>query len=467
MLELTPRAQTRSLMLSEIETYLTTLEDWERWKDFFESSTGKTLIDILTGIAELLIYKLEVRSLDSYLHTALSKSAVYLLAHMVGYNPNRKSHGHGVVRIRFRVPPPMDLVLPEGFEFDHDIPLVCAENIHIPKNTSELLIPVIQGKWMTQVFSRAENNLIGKDWESIVVNSGEFNIDQYKIYVEVDNALVELVHRIEKVTPNSVIARTDYRGGVILLFGDGVFGLRLRSSSVVRVKYLFTQGQDGLVPVNKDLGTYSIGNYIFDAIVHSAVQGGSNEDSISKVKYLASRFFQTQGRAVTAYDYQAITMSYPGVISAQVVRDDDQCCTVLISALKDVAISQNLYTWSRPEIDDLLAYLEDYKMLSSRLIFVQPEALDLDLHITVVVPPLFESSDLDGKIWQYIVDTYCYQLQGRFLSTKVIDNITDNHPGVKRSYLRVNESLEYPDIELDFNEFFRPGVITISRQVEV
>lgn len=471
MLALSTRAETRHIMLAEIMAYLESLEDYERWKDFFESSTGKTMLDLLTGISELLLYKLEVRSLDSYLPTAISPSAAYLLSQMVGYNPNRKSHAIGTVRIKFRVPPSVQLTINAGFTFDSEIPLVVADNVTVPVGTSEIDLPVIQGEWVIKEWSRALDNLEGRAWEALLIEEEDFQVDQGLIYVEVDNSLLDLVHRIELVSESSAIVRTDYKGGALLLFGDGVFGYLLRPSSVVRARYLRTLGRVGYIAANTDLGPYTLGTAVFDAATLTAVQGGTNEDSIEKVKYLASRFFQTQGRAVTAYDYEAILMSFPGVISAKAVRTLDQCCTINVSALKDTVLSTSPtypVEWSSLEIEALLDYLEDYKMLSSRVVFVQPVAVPLDISIEIVVPPLFDATGIEAGVIEYLKSTYCFKLGGRFLPTRVVDNITDAFPQIKRSYMHsVNGADNYPDIALAYNEFFSPGAVVVSRRLEI
>lgn len=463
-LQLTTRAQTRALMEKEIVAYLSSLPDYARWRDYFESSTGKTLIDLMLGISELLLYKLEMRSLDSYLLTSISKPATYLLSQMVGYNPNRKFHSLGYVRCSLPVAADASFVIPRGFEFDSDIPLVTVDNTTFPEGSNSVDVEVMQGKWVDLFFSAANSNLDGVDWEILKIPANDFSVDQQEILVQVDGQLLKCIDKIEKVDAGSVIVRTDYLGGVLLLFGDGTFGYKLRSSSVVHVRYLSTLGFSGVIPAGTSLGTYIIAQEPVTAVVSANVQGGSDEDDVDKIKFLASRFFQTQGRAVTQWDYQAVLLSYPGVVSAQARKKEDECCTIVLCGLK----TTHAY-WSPAEVQDVLTYMYDYAMLSAKMTWVQPQPVEITIHLTLVVPPLFDDPNLEQQVKDYISKTYCYQLGTNFYPTQVVDNVTDMFSQVIRSYITelntVNNS--YQDINLEFYQYFVPKLVQISKSVEI
>jgi len=458
LLELNTRDITRHSILAQIESYITTLPDYDIWKDFFEASTGLILLDLLTGITELLLYKLEIRARDSYLPTAISESAVYLLSQMLGYNPNRKTHSSGIVEIYLQSISPTVITIQKGFEIDYDIPLTVSETTVIPAGTQRVLAPVIQGEWVEVEYSVANGNLIGRDWESILIDEEDFAIDHNQVYITVNNINVDIVDKIELVTNNSVIVRTDYRGGIALLFGDGQFGVRLSPSSVVNVRYLKTLGINGTIDANVDLGNYLLDSNIISVKSNTIITGGSEEDSIEKVKYLASRFFQTQGRAVTAYDFEAIILSYPGVISATAWRCDEGCCEVKVCGLKDTHLP-----WEQSEVDNLLSYLDTYKMLSTLVTFKHPEPVNLNLNLRIVVPVFSDTSMFNSEITDYITTNYCYKLAGRFYSTKVVDDLADYFTNVIRVYVdEVNNDDTYPDLLLQNWEYFDIGIINIT-----
>ena len=485
------RVQTRRAMEESIKTYLATLDDWERWKDWFESSVGKTVINLLTGIAEILMFKVEVRSRESYLYTAQTKPAAFLLAQMVGYNPNRKKHSTGTVTATIHPYANNDFIIPKNFQIDAAYPLVISDNYQVTAQDREKTgISVKQGEWVDVEYSVSIGNLDGREWEIINIEETDFQIDDFEVYITVNNETVivrdkiiydpsELENylnltdfsmsfedKLAELYANTVIARTDYRGGLMVMFGDGIFGKRLTTSSIVNVRYLKTQGLTGIISTNTDLGTHLIGTHSVSFKIDEKVQGGSNEDSVDKVKVVASRFFQTQARAVTKYDYEAVALAYPGVISSKAQRIDDECCTVCISALRADSEQYITIPWSATEIEQFLAYMDSYKMLSTKIDFWEPEAVYLSIVSRVVVKYNTDLSDLDTRI-RAAIQNYCFQLGATFRTTRLITQIMALDANILRVYMDdVNGSECYPDINLPCYGFFEQGSISINFQIE-
>lgn len=491
------RVQTRRALLESIKAYMATLDDYDRWKDFFESGVGTTTLNILTGIAELLMFKVEVRSRESYLYTAQTKSAVYLLAQMMGYNPNRKKHSTGLVTATVQPYAISDFIIPKGMQLEGAFPLVIDENYQVSAQDRTIEdIVVKQGEWVEKEYSVALGNLDGKEWEILHIDEPEFKIDDFEVYITVNDQAAILRDKIiytpeeldtyinfpdvtktfdEKLAElyaNTVVARTDYRGGMMIMFGDGIYGKRLTSSSEVKVRYLRTEGLAGQVAVDRDLGTYIIGNDItgdshqVSFKVSQRVDGGSNEDNVDKVKMVASRFFQAQARAVTKFDYEAIALAYPGVVSAKAARIDDSCCTICISALKADTESFTVIPWNETEIAEFLEYLDSYKMLSTLVDFWEPEPVDLNMTVRIVVKYGSDIQGLDIKVREYI-QTYCFDLGRTFRTTKLVTEIMGLDANINRVYIdNINGSECYPDINLPCYGFFEQGSVSVNFQVE-
>lgn len=441
-MELSTRSVTREMLKIDIRNYLASLPDEERWSDMFDASAGNTLIDILVGITEMLLYKLNIARKDSYLPESITPTATYLLGSMLGYNPNRKTAATGVVNVTFKNAITTPFSIPESFQFDYDIPLVSSSAVTVSPGNTTKAIPVYQGEWITKVFSYDTNNLEGIEWEVLVLDENEFQIDQFKVNVDVDGLPLTVVQRVETYNDESVIVRTDYKGGIQLRFGNGQTGYRLRASSVVTVRYLRTLGIAGNLNPAINLGPYVVSGNEFTAVTGN-ILGGSDEDSVAKIKTLASQFYQTQGRAVTQKDWVAILMSYPGVISANAKRDEVACCTINVAVVLDTEVAL-----TSPEQTALFEYLDDYKMESAQVAYVQPTWVDLTLDITIVVDLYFVDTGVQALIEAYIAENYTLNLGATFRSTKTASDLIDV-VGAKRVYLTaVNLSAEYPDIAL-------------------
>lgn len=407
-----PRSYNRQQILAQLQSFITGLPDYARWKDFFDSSVGETLLDLLASIIEFLHYKIDVRTYDAYLRTAITKPAVYLLAQMLGYNPNRRGHAVGAVEFRLPVVASTDITIPQGYQIDYQIPLVVSANTTLTAGTSSVIVPVMQGEWETINFTAA-----GTEWESFYFGE-DFEVDQREVYVSVNSHDLDIIDKIETASPNSVLARTDYKGGVWLLFGDGNYGYRLSAGDDVEVRYLKTLGLNGHIAENTDLGLYTVAGHTFDVVVSTVIQGGSNEDSLEKVKYVASQFFQTQGRAVTAKDYEAVVLSYPGVISASARSLGDYCCTICISAIKE-----DLNSWTNVEIDALLEYLQPYKMISLKVEFYQPEEVPIDITVDVECDRFLDQAVVTNLINDVLTTYHFYHLGQNFEPEKFVRDI--------------------------------------------
>ena len=104
-----------------------------------------------------------------------------------------------------------------------------------------------------------------------------------------------------------------------IIFGDGVFGRELVNDNVIEVSYITCNGAEpngaSSFKINGnfyDNNDNLIARNISDVILIEASRGGSSIESAQSVKNYATRFYSSQGRAVTARDYETIVRSvYP------------------------------------------------------------------------------------------------------------------------------------------------------------
>lgn len=468
------RKITRNKMFEAIEAYVGTLPDSETWKDFFTGSTGKLTLDLITGVGELGLFKVEIRGRESYLLTARSKSAAYLLSTLIGYNPNRKRRAQGFVRAEIRPPAIAPFTIPGGFQLDYTYPLVINNNYNVsPGDKFITNIETWQGEWVTLEFSTSNSNLQGIEWEVLIVPELDFRVDHFEVYVDVDGVvytftgnnisgiIYKLVDKIQQVDQTSIIVRTDYLGGILIMFGDGEFGPRLTTSSVVKVTYLRTLGAAADVPIGTKVGSFIIAGQEVRFQVTERIAGGASEDPVEKVRFVSPRFFQSGGRAVTKEDYEAVGLSFPGVISCKVQRDELECCTANVAVLRE-----NLERHTLAFQQDMLDYFDEFKMVTVLVKIIQPTPIDLNLIFRVVIRQGPDQTALTQKI-QDEVNRYANRLGQTFQTTQLIDVISDLDPLILRVYADdVNGFTTYPDIQLDFNEYFVVAGLVVNYEIQ-
>ena len=122
-----------------------------------------------------------------------------------------------------------------------------------------------------------------------------------------------------------------------IMFGDGYFGKKLEINSIVSIRYIVTDGENGNgasvfdfqgVFTDRDPGDVNAQTVIpTDGVTVNVVNGASNGaemEDVSSIKYFAPRLYSSQYRAVTPRDYEAIIQSiYPKTESVAVVGGEE------------------------------------------------------------------------------------------------------------------------------------------------
>jgi len=83
----------------DLLNYLQSRPDYERWKDFFESSTGTILIELLAGLGSFLSHLLTVGRREAYLFPAMLKSSTIAMAQFLGYSAFRGKNSTATLTI--------------------------------------------------------------------------------------------------------------------------------------------------------------------------------------------------------------------------------------------------------------------------------------------------------------------------------------------------------------------------------
>jgi len=83
---------------SLVEQLTNVIKLTETWKDNYQSSTGQTLIQLFSYIANLLMYYIERRAQEGYLGTAQLRTSLVNLVQLVGYKPSRKVSATGTLK---------------------------------------------------------------------------------------------------------------------------------------------------------------------------------------------------------------------------------------------------------------------------------------------------------------------------------------------------------------------------------
>jgi len=450
---------------TSIKDYLRSNSDFT---DFdFEGSNFSVLIDTLAYNTYITAVNSNLVVNESFLDSATVRENVVSLARNIGYVPRSKTAAKAIISFDIEssdTSQPSSVTLKAGlvcigagnnitytFSIPEDITTTTTtlrdsdNNISGYKSSFDS-IEVLQGTFLRKLFT-VDGSL---DQRFILDNP---SIDTSTIIVHVKDkadsgdkgVLFTKVDNILNIKPSSTtfLLQEVQDEKYELLFGDGIFGEKLKTGKTIDISYIVTDGKDGNGP-----SLFSFAGSIEDQVgaavnlnstptikVSSGASNGGNIEPIDSIKYFAPRLYSSQYRAVTARDYEAIIQQiYPNTESVSVVGgeeiDPPQFGTVFITI--------------KPQNGDFVSDFDKNRILSDlksySLTGINQKIIDLKvLHIELDSSIYYNSSkvkNIDGLktniisgLTEYSKSTEINKFGGRFKYSKVlsvIDNIEDS-----------------------------------------
>ena len=460
----------------------TSIKDYLRansnFTDFdFDGSNFSVLIDTLAYNTYINAFNSNMVVNESFLDSATLRENVVSLARNIGYVPRSKRSA--VASIKFEVPtnstsPTMTLL--EGlvcvgqadntsyvFSTTDQItaPIVSNPNFVEGGNTPEYIsyfgtddtpVQVYQGTVLTKTWvvdtSQDQKFIIdnaGVDITTIRVNVSTDGSDLGRKLNQIDNIL--FVDSGDDIFFVQEVQDERYQ----LIFGDGVFGRKLETGSVITAKYIVSGGESGNHAKNFSFqGTLtespSFNTFTplipADSITITTLEeskNGAEIENIDSIKYFAPRVYSSQYRAVTATDYEAIiNQIYPKAESISVVGGEElnppRFGTVLLS-IKPV----NGTYISEFDKTSILTKLKKYSIAG-----INQEIVDLKMLYVEIDTAVYYNSTLVSSISD--------------LQTSISTTLSDYSKSVKMNrfagrfkYSRINQLIDRVDDSITSN----------------
>ncbi|MHB9037099.1 MAG: baseplate J/gp47 family protein [Armatimonadota bacterium] len=302
----------------------------ERWTDFNASDLGVVLLELFSGIADMLAYYIDAQAAECYLPTARQRQNIVNLCSLIGY----KLHGPiaASTRVRFTLPQPMteNLLVPSGTALlapdeTLEVPFVTVRDITIPAGQTECEVDAVQGQIMTE-------DDVGTGAACACIALSRTDVAHGSIQVTVSGTEWTHVEHFAESGPDDThyVVSTDGLDNVSIIFGDGKNGTFPGDAKQIQATYLATLGSNGnLAPhrITKLLSAiyaesgesvqFSVDNPI-------AATGGTDRESQEHAKLVAPATVKSTWKAVTRDDYTALCLAFPGVAKAKIqdINDD-------------------------------------------------------------------------------------------------------------------------------------------------
>lgn len=258
--------------------------------------------------------------------TAQGFSSIMKQVGFYNYKPHSKVGSTGKVRVStsetFDGEYPYNITIPQWTSFSGGgLTFLCRKQTSLPTGTKYVDIDIVEGKLRTKNISITEALFPlpqGAVYARLTVEDS--NIENYNFEVRVNGILwSEVDHiRLAKTNDDKVYTRenmTAYKG-IILSFGNNMFGKALEFGDVVTITYVETEGKNGNVFASGIVA--SVDDQITDETGESvelfctnlsAISGGRDYESLDEIRAHAPQAYQTSNRAITSKDYQFLIES--------------------------------------------------------------------------------------------------------------------------------------------------------------
>ena len=317
----------------------------------FEGSNLSSIIDVLAYNTYLSSYNANMVSNEVFIDSATLRENVVALARNIGYVPRSRTAAKAIVSFYVDTTgfstKPITLTLKKGVVCTaseifgtESYAFAIPSDVTVPVDNNGFAnftdVVVYEGTYLTANFIvDAENPSPPKRY---ILNNNHIDTSTLRVEVRDTQASTSskkylLSDSLFEVTSTSRVffiqEVSDER--YELIFGDGVFGEKLKSLNYIETSYIKTNGEAGngissflfngrIVDNNNNL----VSNGISLLSTTQQSEGGKEIESIDSIKSYAPRIYSTQNRAVTASDYEAlIPKIYPETQSVSVFGGEE------------------------------------------------------------------------------------------------------------------------------------------------
>ena len=340
------------LDFDQIKTSLTDyLRENSDFTDYdFEGSNLSNIIDVLAYNTYINSYNANMISNEVFIDSATLRENVVALARNIGYTPRSRTASKAIISFFVDTTgfttKPVTLTLKKGivttsasvfgsesysFCIPSDITVPVVDQVATFNN-----VTIYEGTFLTSNFTVSsdlpapptryilENEHVDTSTLEVTVRGTESSTSSKK-YVFSDT-LIE-VKDTSRVYFLQEIEDQRYE----LIFGDGVFGEKLKALNYIEVSYITTKGEaangissfsfNGRI-VDNNNNLVSTGISILSTVSQSV--GGKEIESVDSIKRYSPKIYSAYNRAVTAGDYEAlIPKIYPETESVSVFGGEE------------------------------------------------------------------------------------------------------------------------------------------------
>lgn len=388
------------------------------FKDYnFAGSNINTIIELLSGVADLFNYYINAVANESFIDSATLYENINKLSNLVGYNPGGYKSSTLTVSLAatitvaadddyFTIPKwttfTVSSTSPEGETIYYANPSLLTYIGFAGVNNFSDDLYLIQGISKTEPFSGT-----GDPFQRFEVSDPNAIEEYLEVTVNgVPWTKTDNLYRGVGETSKVFSTRYEKNELVEIRFGDGVFGVIPPEFSTIEVTFISSLGEDGQIGANEITGMSTeiqmkdntTSNPIGDAITFTITQpdasdGGRIPLTSEQVADYAPRSFRTQDRAVSQQDHEDILLSEFNefIMQSITLNSDDYFTMTGESPVTSGYYYNNVYLYILPRHGneltgnlrlEVLNFMEEYKMATINYVLKNLDYRQMDVAVT-------------------------------------------------------------------------------------
>lgn len=390
------------------------------YTDLNSTDPGVILLDYVHALVDMIQYYMDHQALETFITTAKERSNIFRLAKQLAYEI--KSAKGSLCDVTFISPLLYDhpIKIPEGtiVSTSNNIRYVTLKDTYLPKGESEVVVPCIQGKWMTREYtgtglSRYSNEVGASDQ---ILNLPQTTIDTS--YITIKDNLGRVWSKVDYV----LFSQRDDRAyqvdlnpdnTISIKFGDGERGRVPQTTDTLTIRYLVTDAANGKIGarsiIKLDTPVYDTDefqSYIEFAVTNKyASTGGSDVQSSTEIREYAPGAIKTQGRAVTLSDFEILAKSVDGVLSAKAydLNNDD---SLSYHEVKVLIVPEDSLGSPETLVSQVYNYLYNRMIPPTALIVETPSTIEVNVDISVMSLPSVDKTSVEYSVRQSVIEYF-------------------------------------------------------------
>jgi hypothetical protein len=390
----------------------------DTWSTGLTTQTSQTLIEFISAIGTFLTSRVNRAVEDAFPETAQSDSAIRAIVNMQGLRLARKLPAVAPATLTSTVTqtlPPFTQISGGGYNWFTKDSMTLTANVPVTAALREGL-----------VVSTSLSGL-GSDLQTWVSVDDSFTVSDQDVLVQLNGTdLTKAFGALWNYPGQSAYADSTLSDGRLnIQFGAQGYGTVPGVNDVVTVIYAKTQGAtvNGANLTGVSLNGSSVSN--LTGVFTANASGGANEKSTFAYKNFAAGSFGTYSSAVTKSQYAATVSGYPGIVDAvtQAQREINPAALEWMNVIRVSALTSS--TWTQPQIDEFLAYLQSVTMYSPKFLWQTPVPISNNVDVSVYCFNSVNSlDDVQAKV------------------TAAIQNLFSIRPGILMTDLFVSDIVE-------------------------